>query len=173
MVAPGDVFGHYQILEVLGRGGMGEVFLARDQLLDRKVALKFLSVSAEHEPSIRQRFPLEAKANFDRVPGAIRRNDVDDFAGVESLDANAGTDVDFGGSAVLLDAGNGRQLLVAGQKSAVVHGFDPDQNGKLSRLDLERQLSRCRSGGADFFPVVRQQRHGHAGGRGFDQRNRR
>lgn len=44
---------------------------------------------------------------------------------------NAGTDVDFGGSPILLDVGNGRQLLVAGQKSAVVHGFDPDQNGKI------------------------------------------
>ena len=62
MVAPGEVFGHYHILEILGRGGMGEVFLARDQLLDRKVALKFLSLSAEQAPSVRQRFPLEAKA---------------------------------------------------------------------------------------------------------------
>ena len=44
---------------------------------------------------------------------------------------NAGTDVDFGGSPILMDAGNGRELLVAGQKSAVVHAFDPDHRGKI------------------------------------------
>ena len=44
---------------------------------------------------------------------------------------NHGPDEDFGSSAVLLDAGSGRQVLVAGQKTGVVHGFDPDQNGKI------------------------------------------
>jgi polyvinyl alcohol dehydrogenase (cytochrome) len=44
---------------------------------------------------------------------------------------NHGPDVDFGSSAVLLDAGGGKQVLVAGQKSGVVHAFDPDQNGKI------------------------------------------
>ena len=45
--------------------------------------------------------------------------------------ANHGEDVDFGSSAILFDVGGGRQLLVAGQKSGVVHAFDPDQNGKI------------------------------------------
>jgi polyvinyl alcohol dehydrogenase (cytochrome) len=45
--------------------------------------------------------------------------------------ANHGADVDFGSSAVLLDAGGGKQVLVAGQKSGVVHAFDPDRNGKI------------------------------------------
>ena len=45
--------------------------------------------------------------------------------------ANHGDDVDFGSSAVLLDAGGGKQVLVAGQKSGMVHAFDPDQNGKI------------------------------------------
>ena len=40
-------------------------------------------------------------------------------------------DVDFGSSAVLLDVGGGKQVLVAGQKSGMVHAFDPDQNGKI------------------------------------------
>jgi polyvinyl alcohol dehydrogenase (cytochrome) len=42
-----------------------------------------------------------------------------------------GEDVDFGSSAILVDVGDGHELLVAGQKSGVVHAFDPDQNGKI------------------------------------------
>jgi len=42
-----------------------------------------------------------------------------------------GIDVDMGGSPILLDVGNGRQLVVAGQKAAVVHAFDPDRQGKI------------------------------------------
>ena len=42
----------------------------------------------------------------------------------------AGPDHDFGQSPILVTLGNGRRLIVAGQKSGVVHGFDPDQRGK-------------------------------------------
>ena len=45
--------------------------------------------------------------------------------------ANHGDDVDFGSSAVLFDVGRGKQVLVAGQKSGMVHAFDPDQDGKI------------------------------------------
>ncbi len=45
--------------------------------------------------------------------------------------ANHGDDVDFGSSAVLFDVGGGKQVLVAGQKSGMLHAFDPDQNGKI------------------------------------------
>jgi polyvinyl alcohol dehydrogenase (cytochrome) len=44
---------------------------------------------------------------------------------------NAGTDIDFGGSPILVDLDGGRQMLLAGQKSAVVWGFDPAQEGKV------------------------------------------
>jgi polyvinyl alcohol dehydrogenase (cytochrome) len=45
---------------------------------------------------------------------------------------HAGTDVDFGGSPILVDLDGGRQMILAGQKSAVVWGFDPDQQGKVA-----------------------------------------
>jgi polyvinyl alcohol dehydrogenase (cytochrome) len=45
--------------------------------------------------------------------------------------ANHGDDVDFGSSAVMFDVAGGKQVLVAGQKSGMVHGFDPDQDGKI------------------------------------------
>ena len=40
-------------------------------------------------------------------------------------------DFDFTGSALLVDVGNGRQLIVVGNKSGVVFGFDPDASGKI------------------------------------------
>ncbi|MBZ5660917.1 MAG: PQQ-binding-like beta-propeller repeat protein [Acidobacteriia bacterium] len=42
-----------------------------------------------------------------------------------------GPDYDFGSSALLVHAPNGKEILVAGQKSGVVHAFDPDAKGKL------------------------------------------
>ncbi len=44
----------------------------------------------------------------------------------------AGLDVDFGASPILVDLDNGRQMIVAGQKSGVVWGFDPDRKGKVA-----------------------------------------
>ncbi|MFI5179256.1 MAG: PQQ-binding-like beta-propeller repeat protein [Vicinamibacterales bacterium] len=41
-----------------------------------------------------------------------------------------GPDHDFGQSPILLTLGTGRRVLVAGQKSGVVHAFDPDENGR-------------------------------------------
>ncbi len=54
--------GQYKIVEKIGAGGMGEVFLADDTKLDRKVALKFLPASAATNEEFRARFIREAKA---------------------------------------------------------------------------------------------------------------
>ena len=42
LIRPGDRVDHYQVTRFLGRGGMGEVYLARDTLLGRRLALKVL-----------------------------------------------------------------------------------------------------------------------------------
>lgn len=53
---------HYKIIKKLGEGGMGEVYLAEDTELERKVALKFLPPDFGHNPEVLARFKREAKA---------------------------------------------------------------------------------------------------------------
>ena len=59
---PGSWFGDYQILDLLGAGGMGNVYRAREKMLDRLVALKTLSPELGYEPSFVERFSKEARA---------------------------------------------------------------------------------------------------------------
>jgi len=62
MAKPGDKIKHYEILDQLGKGGMGEVFLAQDTALDRKVAIKFLPEEMQKDATARMRLLREAKA---------------------------------------------------------------------------------------------------------------
>ena len=54
--------GEYQLLEKLGEGGMGTVYMARHTRLDRIVALKLLPESSMSDPRLRARFDKEMKA---------------------------------------------------------------------------------------------------------------
>ncbi len=53
---------HYRIISKLGAGGMGEVYLAHDTKLDRKVAIKFLHDQLSRDSDKLNRFIQEAKA---------------------------------------------------------------------------------------------------------------
>jgi serine/threonine protein kinase/tetratricopeptide (TPR) repeat protein len=60
--APNEKWNQFELLESLGKGGMGEVFLARDTSLDRKVALKVLSHELQKDSAAQERFRREAKS---------------------------------------------------------------------------------------------------------------
>ena len=62
MAKPGDKIKHYEIIKQIGKGGMGEVYLAQDTALDRKVAIKFLPEKMQKDATARVRLLREAKA---------------------------------------------------------------------------------------------------------------
>ena len=61
-IEKGTELAHYKILEKIGAGGMGEVYLAHDTKLDRKIALKVLPLELAESEERRARFKREAKA---------------------------------------------------------------------------------------------------------------
>src|SRR5216117_755929 len=58
----GELIGHYRIESLIGVGGMGEVYLARDERLGRKVALKFLPERLTADKMQLSRFKSEARS---------------------------------------------------------------------------------------------------------------
>jgi eukaryotic-like serine/threonine-protein kinase len=61
-LSPDSTLSHYRIVSKLGEGGMGEVYLAQDTRLDRRVALKILPVELANNHDRMRRFTQEAKS---------------------------------------------------------------------------------------------------------------
>jgi eukaryotic-like serine/threonine-protein kinase len=62
-ISPGSRFGPYEVNGILGSGGMGEVYLARDTRLGRQVALKVLPTGLASDPDRLRRFEHEARTS--------------------------------------------------------------------------------------------------------------
>ncbi|HDY88457.1 MAG TPA: zinc-ribbon domain-containing protein, partial [bacterium] len=72
----------YEVIRELGRGGMAIVFLAKDNRLDRQVALKLLPEQFHHDQSFRERFLREAKISAKLShPNIIQIHDVNEVRG--------------------------------------------------------------------------------------------
>ena len=82
-LASGTHFGPYEILSLLGAGGMGEVYRARDTRLGRDVALKTLPESVTHDPERLARFSREAQ-----VLAALNHPHIASIYGLEEADGN-------------------------------------------------------------------------------------
>jgi len=85
-VPVGQIIGHYEIIRMIGEGGMGIVYLARDKSLDRLVAIKLLNKRYErHEENVR-RFIREAKAaSALNHPNILTIYEVAEFEGAQYI----------------------------------------------------------------------------------------
>jgi Tol biopolymer transport system component len=85
-VSAGTRLGPYEILALLGAGGMGEVYRARDTRLDRMVAVKVLSPRLPADPQLRHRFEREARTISSLShPNICALYDVGHVAGPETI----------------------------------------------------------------------------------------
>jgi len=80
----GQTLGHYRILEQIGAGGMGVVYRAHDERLDRDVALKVLPAGALSDEAARKRFRKEAIA--------LSKLNHPNIATIHDFDTQDGTD---------------------------------------------------------------------------------
>ncbi|REJ79306.1 MAG: hypothetical protein DWQ47_00770 [Acidobacteria bacterium] len=82
----GDSIGRYTIHSQLGVGGMGEVYLAEDPSLERKVAVKFLDSAIAEDPSALARFTREARsASALNHPNILTIYEITEFEGTRYI----------------------------------------------------------------------------------------
>ncbi|MCA0155146.1 serine/threonine protein kinase [Tsukamurella sp. M9C] len=99
----GTTFGPYRLVRLLGRGGMGEVYLAHDTVKGRDVALKLLHAGVAQDPGFRERFTNESRtAARLSDPHVIPIHDYGDIDGTLYLDMR------------LVDGSNLAELVAAG-----------------------------------------------------------
>ncbi len=78
----GESIGKYRILSEIGKGGMGEVYLAQDTNLNRKIAIKFLSEEFSKDSEKLNRFIQEAQATSAlNHPNILTVHEIDEFEG--------------------------------------------------------------------------------------------
>jgi serine/threonine-protein kinase len=85
-ISPNTTLAHYSIISKLGAGGMGEVYLAQDTKLDRKVALKILPAQFAEDKDRMSRFVQEAKSSSAlNHPNLITTYEIGDSEGTKFI----------------------------------------------------------------------------------------
>lgn len=144
--APGEYFGsRYQIVEEIGRGGMGIVYKALDKELDRVVALKMIRPELSRDPEMVNQFKQELRLASDiSHENVIRIHDLGESGGIKYISMRyiAGTSLrdllDTAGRLTLERAiGLTQQIcnaLTAAHKNGVIHRDLKPQNIMLDRF---------------------------------------
>lgn len=177
----GRRFGHIRVTDVVGQGGMGDVYAAYDEKLERKVALKVLNADQRLDAEARERLLREARAlsrldhaHICRIYDYIESDDVDLLV-LEYIDGRTLYDAD------LEEMTRGEKLriaiaiaevLVAAHRAGIVHrDLKPEnvmltQSGEVKVLDfgLARWLNRARTKSSDRVRAA-------GGGVGSDDRS--
>ena len=119
---PGSQCGAYEIVGLLGTGGMGEVYRARDAKLGRQVAIKVLGVEALASPGAVRRFQHEARAaSALNHPGIVTIHDVGELDGQFFIVME------------LVEGSTLRQLLGRGRAAAEEDPSDRQPDGRCTR----------------------------------------
>src|SRR6516164_1379182 len=132
---PGTKLGPYEIQSLLGEGGMGEVYRARDTRLGRDVALKILPASLTQNPDRLHRFEQEARAvaalNHPNILALfdIRRHDGSPFLVSELLEGESLRDV--------LEAGALGQRKTIDYGVQIAHGLAAAHEKGIVHRDLK------------------------------------
>lgn len=159
MINPGEKISHYVIVSALGSGGMGEVYLAKDTKLERRVAIKFLHREFSGQDDTLRRFVREAKAASSlNHPGIITIHEIGEWDGASFIS------MEFVEGQSLRELINGRKLsfenvldiifqtasaLAAAHEAGIVHRdikpenimYRPDNLVKVLDFGLAKQLN--------------------------------
>jgi hypothetical protein len=131
LLVPGTRVGPYRILEEIGHGGMGVVYLAEDTRLGRRVALKSLPAAIGASPELRERLRREARAaatvSHPAVATVFALEEIDDQLFIASEYVAGGTlrelidagPVEPGRAAAI--AGDVARALCAAHEAGVIH----------------------------------------------------
>ena len=149
-LAPDSRLGPYEIASLIGAGGMGEVYRARDSRLGREVAIKVLPPAFAADPDRLQRFEQEARATAAlNDPNIVAIYDVGTFDGrpfvvTELLDGETLRAALGGGALPLRKAiGYGQQIaraLAAAHRRGIVHRDLKPENMFVTRDGLVKLL---------------------------------
>src|SRR5687767_5494424 len=158
----GRRFGHIRVTEVVGQGGMGDVYAGYDEKLERKVALKVLNADQRLDDEARERLLREARAlsklehpNICRIHDYIETGDVDLLV-LEYIDGRTLHDALYGDkmprSEKLRIAAAIAEVMVKAHRAGIVHrDLKPEnvmltKSGEVKVLDfgLARWLNRAK-----------------------------
>ena len=114
----GKQVGSYQIVSLLGAGGMGEVYLARDTKLGRNVAIKVLPPFVANDPDRLARFGREA-----RLLAALNHPNIATIHGIEEADGVHGLVMELVEGPTLSEQGRGDLATQAERRVALAEAL--------------------------------------------------